>query len=223
MELSDKVKLELIDLQKVENDHDHDLTAEIPELAECLATLQSANRSVEDFELNLSTIRELSALINAGYSKNIQWNMITKLGDNPDLICICDEDDTEEEWIRSSKENFDRIFQRLPRLKSCGFKLADLADRDCSGLVESFLGSYYNATGKRRLKVGLFDYFRNVVKELGVLLVHVKNTMGISGSLLVDTSFLEESGPLNPAEFDVLSKHSAKFVLGSAECTVSAC
>ncbi len=136
------------------------------------------------------------------------------------MICICEEDDTEKEWIRSSKENFNRIFQRLPGLKSCGFKLADVPNRDCSGLVECFLGSYYKATGKRRLLVGLRGKNWKVVRELDILLAQVKNSMGISGSLVVDTSFLGESGPLDPTEFDVLSKNSAKFVLGSAECTL---
>ncbi len=88
MELSDKVKLEAVELHKCEVfrfEHSQDLTTEVPELAECLATLQSADRLVEDFELKLTTIRELNALIDAGDSKNIQWNMITNLGDNPKL------------------------------------------------------------------------------------------------------------------------------------------
>ncbi len=189
-------------------------------MAECLATLRSADRSVKEFELNLNTIRELSALIDAGDSKNIEWNIITRLGQNQRMICICDGDDPGSEWSSYSKEKFDRIFQRLPGLRSCRFEVDDMVDRDCSGLVESFLQSYRNATKKRRLRVALYSRKKwKVVRELGVLLAQVKKSMGISGSLLVDTSDLEKTS-LIPTEFDILSKQSAKFILGSAECTV---
>ncbi len=62
--------------------------------------------------------------------------------------------------------------------------------------------------------------YPGVVREMGKLQVQVKNTMGVSGTLVMDTSYLEEAGPLDPAEFDVLSKLSVKFTMGSAECTV---
>ncbi len=225
IELSDKVNMEMIDIQECKygyyDEHSRDLVAEIPELAECLATLQSADRPTEDFELSLNTIRELSALIDAGDSKNIEWNMITKLGMRRYMICICEADDPGKEWIKSSKQKFDRIFQRLSALKSCAFEIADVANRDCSGLVESFLGNYQNATEKRHLRVDLCSKkMSKAVRELGRLLAQVKKSMGISGSLSLDTSYLEESGPLDPAEFDILSKQSVKFQLGSAQCTI---
>ncbi len=72
----------------------------------------------------------------------------------------------------------------------------------------------------------VFESSRNyprVVREMGKLLVQIKNTMGVSGTLSMDTSFLEEAGPQDPAEFDILSQLSAKFSLGSAECPVMPC
>ncbi len=62
-----------------------------------------------------------------------------------------------------------------------------------------------------------FRDYPGVVREMGKLLVHVKKTMGVSGTLAMDTYYLEEADPLG---VDILSQLSAKFALGSAECTV---
>ncbi len=64
------------------------------------------------------------------------------------------------------------------------------------------------------------DDYTGVLRDFCNLIAQVKKTMGVSGTLVMDTSYLEEAGPLDPAEFDFPSKMSVKFVLGSAECTV---
>ncbi len=88
LELSDKTKLKTLDvmLQKSSPQHDNygllDLTTEMSDLAECLSALQSAKRSfTKGFRLRLVSIRELGALIDAGNSRDIEWNMITALGE----------------------------------------------------------------------------------------------------------------------------------------------
>ncbi len=217
-EISDKSKLEVLDLpgtKFAEYYHDEfDLIAEMPVLAECLSGLQSTDRSpTKPFQLNLPTVRELSALVDAGNSKNIEWNMITVLGES----CICDDCDPGEEW---SKQKLIGVFHMFPELKYCGFRVAGSEDRDSSGLVESFLECYRNATGKRSLKVVLdnFGDDQGFLREMGKLLFQVKNSTGISGTLVVDG--LEDAGHLDPAKIDIVSRLSGKFVLGSAECTV---
>ncbi len=86
MELSDKAKLEFIDL-RISADtssmyayEDHDVFGEMPELAECLSALQSACRSsTNGVKLYLGTFRELAALMDVGNSKGIEWDIVTFL------------------------------------------------------------------------------------------------------------------------------------------------
>ncbi len=74
-ELSDKAKLEEINLNVADND---DLPAEMPELVKCLSALQSAELSTNSIALYLATLRELAAFLDAG--KSIEWNTVTSLG-----------------------------------------------------------------------------------------------------------------------------------------------
>ncbi len=64
--------------------------------------------------------------------------------------------------------------------------------------------------------------FSSAAKELGKLFVQVKiKNTGVCGTPLLDMSYLERAGgELNPDGFNILSKLSVNFSLGSAECLV---
>ncbi len=239
-ELSDKAKLEEIDLEvwrhaRLTGGDYHDVPAEMPELVKCLSALQSVGRwSTNSITLYLATLRELTVFLDAGNSKRIEWDSITHLG----IPRITTEDhnwdqggiyirhqDQERGWIGFPKKNFEELFRKFPKLESCFFRVMVFQNRDCSGLVGGFLETYWDAIGKRRLTVAMehVGKHKRVVGELGRLIVQVKNTTGVSGNLEMNTPYLEEAGPLDPAslfDFDIVCYLSVKFTLGSAECTV---
>ncbi len=95
-------------------------------------------------------------------------------------------------------------------------------NRDCSGLIRSFLDIYQNADGDRKICIFLEeDNDCNIIKEMGKILVDLKNHMGLNGDVHVDLSELQKGKNLHRERFDLQSKQSIMFVLGSANCTVS--
>ncbi len=195
--------------------------------ADCFVSMNGANQGNIELDILNSVLTEI---LMVAEEKDVYFLQINALN-----ICQVpygnDEYDSDlRDYTFLTKEKADQIFNRFPNLKTTTISLEyNGGDIECSGVVISFLQHFARSEeGIRRLKIilksNVQDQFGfipdNRIDDLGRVLVDVKGSLGIVGEFLVDLEILRKQENVDRNGFAMRNRVFARFLNGSAECTV---